>query len=41
VLRDAFPVWQGAQSHATSVMGADSRGTLDGLLKQAEKLVQP
>jgi DNA-binding MarR family transcriptional regulator len=41
VLRDAFPVWQSAQSHATAVMGADSRGTLDGLLKQAEKLVAP
>jgi DNA-binding MarR family transcriptional regulator len=41
VLRDAFPVWQSAQTHATAVMGADSRGTLDGLLKQAEKLVAP
>ncbi len=41
VLRDAFPVWQTAQSHATAVMGSDSRGTLDELLKQAEKLVAP
>jgi DNA-binding MarR family transcriptional regulator len=41
VLRDAFPVWQAAQSHATTVMGGDSRATLDGLLKQAEKLVAP
>jgi DNA-binding MarR family transcriptional regulator len=39
ILRDAFPVWQNAQSHATAVMGADSRGTLDLLLKHAEKLV--
>lgn len=39
VLRDAFPVWQSAQNHATNVMGSESRATLDGLLKQAEKLV--
>jgi DNA-binding MarR family transcriptional regulator len=38
VLREAFPIWQGAQSRTISVMGADSRGTLDGLLSQAEKL---
>lgn len=41
VLREAFPVWQKAQSHTTGVMGSESRATLDGLLKQAEKLVQP
>lgn len=41
MLRDAFPIWQNAQAHATTVMGADSRSTLDGLLKQAEKLVAP
>lgn len=41
VLRDAFPVWQSAQTNATAVMGSESRATLDGLLKQAEKLVQP
>ncbi len=41
MLRDAFPVWQAAQANATAVMGGDSRATLDGLLKQAEKLVQP
>jgi DNA-binding MarR family transcriptional regulator len=39
VLRDAFPVWQGAQRQATAVMGAQSRTTLDDLLKLAEKLV--
>ncbi|MDX2309478.1 MAG: MarR family winged helix-turn-helix transcriptional regulator [Hyphomicrobium sp.] len=39
MLRDAFPIWQGAQAHATTVMGTDSRSTLDSLLKQAEKLV--
>ncbi len=38
VLKDAFPVWQGAQSRTIGVMGSDSRGTLDGLLRQAEKL---
>ena len=41
MLRDAFPIWQNAQTHATTVMGQDSRGALEGLLKQAEKLVQP
>ncbi len=39
VLRDAFPIWQGAQKHAINVMGAQTRATLDDLLKQAEKLV--
>jgi DNA-binding MarR family transcriptional regulator len=41
VLREAYPVWQKAQNHANAVMGGDSRGTLDALLKQAEKLVAP
>ncbi|MFM7084614.1 MAG: MarR family winged helix-turn-helix transcriptional regulator [Hyphomicrobium sp.] len=41
VLKDAFPVWKNAQSHTISVMGNDSRSTLDALLKQAEKLVAP
>lgn len=39
VLKDAFPIWQGSQSRAVAVMGSDSRATLDGLLKQAEKLI--
>lgn len=39
MLRDAFPIWQSAQAHATAVMGQDSRGTLDQLLKQAERLI--
>jgi DNA-binding MarR family transcriptional regulator len=38
VLRDAFPIWQDAQKRAIGVMGADSRGVLDNLLHQAEKL---
>ncbi len=38
VLRDAFPVWQGAQSRTIAVMGSESRATLDGLLKHAERL---
>jgi DNA-binding MarR family transcriptional regulator len=41
VLLGAYPVWQNAQTHANAVMGSDSRATLDGLLKQAEKLVAP
>jgi DNA-binding MarR family transcriptional regulator len=39
ILKDAFPVWQDAQKRAFTVMGAESRNTLDGLLHQAEKLV--
>ena len=39
ILKDAFPVWQDAQKRAFTVMGAESRNTLDGLLMQAEKLV--
>jgi DNA-binding MarR family transcriptional regulator len=39
ILKDAFPIWQDAQKRAFSVMGAESRNTLDGLLMQAEKLV--
>ncbi len=39
ILKDAFPVWQDAQKRAFSVMGAESRNTLDHLLSQAEKLV--
>jgi DNA-binding MarR family transcriptional regulator len=38
VLREAFPIWQGAQSRTMSTMGSDSRSTLDALLAQAEKL---
>jgi DNA-binding MarR family transcriptional regulator len=39
ILKDAFPIWQDAQKRAFTVMGAESRNTLDGLLMQAEKLV--
>jgi len=38
ILKDAFPVWQDAQKRAFTVMGAESRNTLDHLLHQAEKL---
>jgi DNA-binding MarR family transcriptional regulator len=39
VIKDAYPVWLEAQRRATSVMGTESRSTLDGLLVNAEKLV--
>ena len=39
VLMEAYPIWQGSQSRTIAVMGSDSRATLDGLLRQAEKLV--
>lgn len=39
VLKDAYPVWQAAQQRAIAVMGTDARGTLDSLLKLAEKLI--
>ena len=39
ILKDAFPVWQDAQKRAFTVMGAESRNTLDTLLHQAAKLV--
>jgi len=38
ILKEAFPIWQDAQKHAMSAMGAESRNVLDGLLSQAEKL---
>jgi DNA-binding MarR family transcriptional regulator len=39
VLKDAYPIWQEAQKKTVAVMGPESRGVLDGLLAQAEKLV--
>jgi DNA-binding MarR family transcriptional regulator len=39
VLQDAYPVWQSAQNRAISVMGAETRATLDGLLRHAERLI--
>jgi DNA-binding MarR family transcriptional regulator len=39
ILKEAFPVWQDAQKRAFTVMGAESRNTLDNLLHQAEMLV--
>ena len=41
VIREAYPLWQDAQRRATEVMGVEARGTLDGLLGQAEKLAAP
>jgi DNA-binding MarR family transcriptional regulator len=38
ILKDAFPIWQDAQKRAFTVMGAESRNTLDSLLHSAEKL---
>lgn len=39
VLKEAFPIWQDAQKRSVAVMGPESRATLDGLLKQAERLI--
>ena len=39
VLKDAFPVWQQAQARTIGFMGEETRETLDGLLKRAEKLI--
>jgi DNA-binding MarR family transcriptional regulator len=39
VLKEAYPVWMGAQTRAKGVMGGDTRATLDGLLRTAEKLI--
>ena len=38
-LKDAYPVWQGAQARAVAVMGVDTRSKLDDLLRTAEKLI--
>lgn len=38
VLKDAFPIWQDAQTKTVGVMGSGSRDVLDGLLTQAERL---
>jgi DNA-binding MarR family transcriptional regulator len=38
MIKEAYPVWQEAQSRAASMMGADCRGTLDILLHGAERL---
>jgi len=40
ILTVAFPVWQDSQKKATAELGAEARGTLDGLLSRAEKLLQ-
>src|SRR6185503_3359754 len=38
VIKQAYPVWMNAQSKTITIMGAQSRSTLDDLLVQAEKL---
>ena len=38
VIKLAYPVWMDAQSKTVTIMGAQSRSTLDDLLTQAEKL---
>jgi DNA-binding MarR family transcriptional regulator len=38
VLKDAYPIWQDAQTKTVGVMGSGSREVLDGLLTQAERL---
>jgi DNA-binding MarR family transcriptional regulator len=38
VIKQAYPVWMDAQSKTVTIMGAQSRSTLDDLLVQAEKL---
>lgn len=38
-LKEAYPVWQGAQARAVSVMGVETRATLDKMLHSAEKLL--
>ncbi len=41
VLVEAFPIWQEAQSRATSTLGGDAREILDRLLARGEQLVTP
>ncbi len=38
VIQQGYPVWREAQTRTIRVMGPESRGTLDGMLSQAEKL---
>ena len=39
VLKEAYPIWQTAQTKATMALGTESRGKLDELLHLAEKLI--
>jgi DNA-binding MarR family transcriptional regulator len=39
VIQQGYPVWREAQTRTIRVMGPESRGTLDGMLTQAEKLI--
>ncbi|MDX2289627.1 MAG: MarR family winged helix-turn-helix transcriptional regulator [Hyphomicrobiaceae bacterium] len=40
VLREAYPIWAAAQRQTNTVMGSETRQTLDELLVVAEKLVE-
>lgn len=39
VLKEAYPIWKGAQVRTVGAMGIESKATLDALLVQAEKLI--
>jgi DNA-binding MarR family transcriptional regulator len=39
VLKDAYPIWQGAQLKANAAMGSECRAKLDEMLHLAEKLI--
>jgi len=39
VLKDAYPIWQGAQVKANTAMGSECRAKLDEMLHLAEKLI--
>lgn len=41
VLLDAYPIWKDAQERSVSILGQETRNTLDDLLGNAEKLVTP
>ena len=38
-IKEAYPIWHGAQKRALLMLGQDSRATLDNLLFKAEKAV--
>lgn len=39
VLKNAFPIWQAAQTRTLAILGQDSGAVLDRLLGQAEQLI--
>jgi DNA-binding MarR family transcriptional regulator len=38
IIEEAYPVWKDAQTRTVRILGPESRGILDNLLTQAEKL---